>query len=171
MSWSLKYFVKQTNLQNEKYMYIYEFRENPIYVFSNKMTLFSFIHILGKKPQFSIQTQWEWCFFNYCNYFAYNFAKVYNTLQQNYCLTTWTWKWCSRQFMFTLSFCMDIVDSFRSVSLQELQTTLYGGTIFSDESDGIQDLVYLKKREGCALLLRQTQIWLSIKIYLKFVLK
>lgn len=100
----------------------------------------------GKKPQFSIQTQWELCFFNYCNYFAYNFAKVYNTLQQNHCLTTWTWKWCSRQFMFTLSFCMDIVDSFRSVSLQELQTTLYGGTIFSDESDGIQDLVYLKKR-------------------------
>lgn len=48
--------------------------------------------------------------------------------------------------MFTLSFCMDIVDSFRSVSLQELRTTLYGGTIFSDESDGIQDLVYLKKQ-------------------------
>lgn len=48
--------------------------------------------------------------------------------------------------MFTLSFCIDIVDSFRSVSLQELQTTLYGGTIFSDESDGIQDLVYLKKK-------------------------
>lgn len=48
--------------------------------------------------------------------------------------------------MFTLSFCMDIVDSFSSVSLQELQTTLYGGTIFSDESDGIQDSVYLEKR-------------------------
>lgn len=48
--------------------------------------------------------------------------------------------------MFTLSFCIDIVDSFRSISLQELQTTLYGGTIFSDESDGIQDLVYSKKK-------------------------
>lgn len=46
--------------------------------------------------------------------------------------------------MLTLSFCIDMVDSFRSVSLQELQTTLYGGAIFSDEGDGNQDLVYLK---------------------------
>lgn len=38
-------------------MYIYEFRENPIYVFSNKMTLFSFIHILGKNtPVFNTNT-------------------------------------------------------------------------------------------------------------------
>lgn len=48
--------------------------------------------------------------------------------------------------MLTLSFWIDIVDSFRSVSSQELQTTLYGGNIFSDEGDGIQDLVYLKIR-------------------------
>lgn len=46
--------------------------------------------------------------------------------------------------MFTLCFCIDVVDSFRSVSLQELQATLYEDTIFSDEGDGIQDLVYLK---------------------------
>lgn len=39
-----------------------------------------------------------------------------------------------------------MVDIFRSVSLQELQTTLYGGIIFSDEGDGIQNFVYLKKR-------------------------
>lgn len=70
-------------------MYIYEFRENPIYVFSNKMTLFSFIHVLRKKtPVFNTSTMRMMFFFNYCNYFAYNFAKVYNTLQQNHCLTT-----------------------------------------------------------------------------------
>lgn len=46
--------------------------------------------------------------------------------------------------MFTLCFCIDVADSFRSVSLQKLQATLYGDTIFSDEGDGIQDLVYLK---------------------------
>lgn len=44
--------------------------------------------------------------------------------------------------MLTLSFCIDMVDSFRSVSLQELQTTLYGDNIFLDEGDGIQYLVY-----------------------------
>lgn len=46
--------------------------------------------------------------------------------------------------MFTLCFCIDVVDSFRSVSLKELQATLYEDTIISDEGDGIQDLVYLK---------------------------
>lgn len=70
-------------------MYIYEFRENPIYVFSNKMTLFSFIHILRKNPPvFNTNTMRMMFFFKLLQLFAYNFAKVYNTLQQNYCLTT-----------------------------------------------------------------------------------
>lgn len=33
-------------------MYMYEFRENPMYVFSNKTTLFSLIHILREKNSF-----------------------------------------------------------------------------------------------------------------------
>lgn len=48
--------------------------------------------------------------------------------------------------MFTFPFCINIVDNFKSVSLQELWTTLYGGNIFSKEGDGIQELVYKKNR-------------------------
>lgn len=44
--------------------------------------------------------------------------------------------------MLTSPFCINIVDNFKSVSLQELWTTLYGGNIFSKEGDGIQELVY-----------------------------
>lgn len=47
-------------------------------------------------------------------------------------------------FMPTLSLCIGMVDSFRSVSLYNLQNTPYGGTKFLDEGKGFLDLVYLK---------------------------
>lgn len=44
----------------------------------------------------------------------------------------------------TLSLCIGMVDSFRSVSLYNLQNTPYGGTKFFDEGNVILDFVYLK---------------------------
>lgn len=44
----------------------------------------------------------------------------------------------------TLSLCIGMVDSFRSVSLYNLQNTPYGGTKFLDEGNGFLDFVNLK---------------------------
>lgn len=44
----------------------------------------------------------------------------------------------------TVSLCIEVIDSFRSVSLNNLQNTPYGGTKFLDEGNGFLDFVYLK---------------------------